>query len=48
GQEVYLKKTTFTGRREPIDLDGVLAAGTYIVRVKQGDGVITKKIIVGS
>ena len=46
GQSVYRKNSIFTNAKEEIELDPSIADGTYIVRVKQGDRMITKKIIV--
>ncbi|MBA3971004.1 MAG: T9SS type A sorting domain-containing protein [Bacteroidetes bacterium] len=45
GQEVYRKKTAFADNKQIIDLNGGFAAGAYIVRVRQGEAEITRKII---
>lgn len=45
GQSVYRKKSTFIDGKEEIELNPSVASGTYIVRVRQGDNMSTKKII---
>ena len=45
GQVVYHKKTLFENVKEEIELPSI-ADGTYILHVKQGDQVMTKKLIV--
>jgi hypothetical protein len=45
GQEVYKKKAEFADGKEVIELDPSVADGVYIVRVKEGARVETKKII---
>lgn len=45
GQEVYKRKGEFIDGKEEIELDPSVADGVYIVRVKEGERVETKKII---
>ena len=45
GQSVYRKKSVFTDKKEEIELNPSIASGTYIVRIKQGDQMSTKKIV---
>lgn len=49
GQKVYNATTTFIGGKENIDLNGSIAQGAYIVRVREEDkedNLVIKKIIV--
>ncbi len=45
GQSVYRKKFLFVDGKEEIELNPSIASGTYVVRIKQGDQMVTKKII---
>jgi hypothetical protein len=45
GQMVYQKKAEFKDGKELIDLQEGVANGVYIVRVKDGEKVVTKKIV---
>jgi hypothetical protein len=45
GQEVYKKKLEFKDGKEDLELDPSVANGVYIVKVKEGDNVKTKKIV---
>jgi hypothetical protein len=44
GQEVFKKKAEFADGKETIELDPSVANGVYIVKVKEGEKVETKKI----
>jgi hypothetical protein len=45
GQKVYSKKSTFEKRQHEVDLNESFATGAYIVRVRQGETMVTRKII---
>jgi hypothetical protein len=45
GQKVYSKKSVFEKSRQEIDLNQSFATGAYIVRVRQGETMVTRKII---
>jgi hypothetical protein len=45
GQMVYQKKAEFKDGKELIDLQEGVANGVYIVRVKDGEKVVTKKVV---
>lgn len=45
GQMVYEKQAEFKDGKELIDLEEGVANGVYIVRVKDGDKVVTKKVV---
>jgi hypothetical protein len=46
GQEVYRKTSTFDNGKEEVELESKsLAAGAYIVRVKKGDNVAVKRVV---
>jgi hypothetical protein len=45
GQEVYHKKSIFEDKKEEIILEPSVADGTYILRVKEGDNMVSKKIV---
>lgn len=46
GQAIYTEKLAFEGGKEEIELNPSVATGTYLLRIKHGDQLITKKIIV--
>lgn len=45
GQEVFRKKSEFKDGKEEVELDPSIADGVYIVKVKEGEKIETKKII---
>ncbi|MFL5764116.1 MAG: T9SS type A sorting domain-containing protein [Bacteroidia bacterium] len=45
GQKVYSSKSTFEKRQAAVDMNESFATGAYIVRVRQGETVVTRKII---
>jgi hypothetical protein len=46
GQEVYRKTSSFENGKEVVEVDSKsLAAGAYIVRVKKGDNVAVKRVV---
>jgi hypothetical protein len=46
GQTVYSKKSEFTDGKEEIELNDAFAQGIYILSVKQGENVTTKKLLI--
>jgi hypothetical protein len=45
GQEVYNKQSEFQDGKQMVELSEGIAQGAYIVRVKQENSVITKRIV---
>jgi hypothetical protein len=45
GQEVYRKNSVFLNSKELIELDPSVASGVYILSVREGEQVVTEKIV---
>ncbi len=46
GQQVYSAKTSFSSGREEVALRDDMVSGTYVVRIRQGDKVETKRLMI--
>jgi PKD repeat protein len=46
GQQVYQAKSSFANGREEVTLRDDMVSGTYIVRIRQGDKIETKRLMI--